>query len=66
MTDMLNELSRTLPQFEDYMDLYPHSLKLEGLLRDLYQDYIDFCIQSFRFLSNKPFCTNPSIVLYCI
>jgi hypothetical protein len=50
--DMLQELHSCLPDFEVYMMLYPKNPGLVFALRDIYEDYADYCICIVKFLKH--------------
>lgn len=42
-----------MPLFESYVDLYASDPGLRFSLRDLYEDYLDFCIDSIKWMSHS-------------
>lgn len=43
-----------MPLFESYLDLYPSNPGLQFSLRDLYEDYLDYCIEILKHVNRGP------------
>lgn len=41
-----------MPRFETYLDLYP-TPQLRRAMRDIYDDFVEFCLSSAGFLSRS-------------
>ncbi len=50
---MINDITSKLPLFKEYRSLFPKAYELEEPLQELYQDYVNFCIDSFLFFRSK-------------
>lgn len=53
---MLTDITTELPLFEEYRSIFPNAHELEGPLRELYNDYVTFCIDTFLFFKSKKWC----------
>ena len=51
--DLLGQFSRTLPQFEEFMDQYPSSERLQSLLAQVYDTYVKFCVTAVQYLTHR-------------
>ncbi len=49
VVDMLVELNTTLPQFDQYMTLFPGRHELQWALQDLFVDYMSFCVTAAQY-----------------
>jgi hypothetical protein len=59
ITAMLASLTKEMPRFDKYMELYTSSIGLQRSMRDIYSAYADFCIQTIKFFRHKPLCASP-------
>ena len=64
MVDLVVELNNTLSQFESYLNMFPQCYQLQLHLQDLYDDYMDYCIQTIQYMKRSssgqdPICSNP-------
>lgn len=50
---MLQDLTKRLPLFEEYRSLFPKAHELEEPLRELYDDYVNFCINVILFFKSS-------------
>ncbi|OIW28676.1 hypothetical protein CONLIGDRAFT_389933 [Coniochaeta ligniaria NRRL 30616] len=50
---LLAQFGTNLPQFDDFIDLYPRSERLQLLLREIYGDYIRFCVTAVQYLTQS-------------
>lgn len=48
---MLDTMTRAMPRFEEYMELYPERPRLQAALFDIYEGYLDFCASAAKFFS---------------
>ena len=53
MVDLVVELNNTLPQFESYMNMFPQCYQLQFQLQDIYDDYMDYCIQTVQYMKRR-------------
>ena len=53
ITEMLEDLTKRLPLFEEYRSLFPSAHELEEPLRELYDDYVRFCINAILFFKSS-------------
>ncbi|KAH8691082.1 hypothetical protein GQ44DRAFT_780319 [Phaeosphaeriaceae sp. PMI808] len=53
IAQMLGQLTNAMPQFPDYEDIDP-TIQLRRALRDIYNDFIEFCLSTADFLSKHP------------
>ncbi len=53
ITEMLQDLTKRLPLFEEYRSLFPKAHELEEPLRELYDDYVNFCINVILFFKSS-------------
>jgi hypothetical protein len=50
----LTELQSNLPRFKSYVNLYASHSGLSCSLRNLYKDYIDFCVIFIKWMARGP------------
>ncbi|KAJ4310486.1 hypothetical protein N0V84_010942 [Fusarium piperis] len=50
ITNVLSDITATLPRFKRYMELFPENEELKTKARSLYDTYVDFLIDARRFL----------------
>lgn len=50
---MLDQLTKAMPRFQAYLDILP-TVQLRRALRDIYDDFIEFCLSTADFLSRNP------------
>lgn len=50
---MLDDITNSLPLFEEYRNLLPTAWELEEPLRELYRVYVNFCIDTYLFFRSK-------------
>jgi hypothetical protein len=55
IAEMLRNLSEKLPRFEEYRALLRDPIELDEPLRELYGQYIGFCIDTILFLRSSRF-----------
>ncbi|KAF2645929.1 hypothetical protein P280DRAFT_442915 [Massarina eburnea CBS 473.64] len=53
ISQMLDQLTKLMPRFESYLDIYP-TYELRRALRDIYDDFIEFCLSTTTFLNRHP------------
>jgi hypothetical protein len=56
MTDMLDDLTRTLTRFNRYLNLLSDNAELRGYLRLLYNDFVGFCVSALLFYKSVSWC----------
>lgn len=47
---LLDDLNSSLPTFEQHMALFPVEPSLQWPLQDIYEEYMDFCVNVIRYL----------------
>ncbi|KAL8358300.1 hypothetical protein RB601_009625 [Gaeumannomyces tritici] len=50
---MLADMAKCMPRFEEYARLFPTSDRLQLRLVDVYQIFVLFCVESFKFFRSK-------------
>jgi hypothetical protein len=50
---MLNEVTVAMPRFSAYLEVFP-TPRLRRALALIYDDYVGFCLFTFRFLNKRP------------
>lgn len=53
IAEMITDMTQQLPVFEEYRALFPTAYEIEEPLRELYFDYVNFCIDAVLFLKSK-------------
>ncbi|KAK0726164.1 hypothetical protein B0H67DRAFT_642481 [Lasiosphaeris hirsuta] len=53
ISDMIEDLVNSLPRFGEYERLFPEAHELNEPLRELYDDYVGFCVNAAVFLRSK-------------
>jgi len=61
---MLRDLTKTLPRLKEYLELFPNQPRLQGNVRDIYTDYLDFCVDTINYLSRRPICESAPIYVF--
>jgi hypothetical protein len=51
---MVSDLTNNLPIFEEYKSLLPTAQELDEPLRNIYDEYVNFCIDTIAFFQSKP------------
>jgi hypothetical protein len=51
---LVKSLNETLPQLEEEAELFQHSTDLQFDLQDLYDIYMDYCIECIQYLKRGP------------
>lgn len=51
--ELLEAFTTRLPQFDDFMALYPSSNRLELLILRIYDTYMKFCVTSVQYLGQS-------------
>ena len=49
VVDIIVELNTSLPQFDEYMALFPGKHELQWALQDLFVDYLSFCVTAVQY-----------------
>lgn len=52
--NQLAEFYKSLPHYDEYIQIYPDIPSLKYALRDLYNDYVDFSLLTIRYLRSSP------------
>jgi hypothetical protein len=66
MLVIVKSLNETLPQLEEEADLFQHSNDLQFQLQDLYDIYMDYCIECIQYFKRGPTGKRFSRKLYSI
>ncbi|KAK3320223.1 hypothetical protein B0T19DRAFT_468446 [Cercophora scortea] len=53
--DQLAKFYREIPIFDEDMELFPGNKLLELCLRDVFEDFVDFCVSTIEFVKTHPF-----------
>ncbi|OAA53932.1 Tetratricopeptide-like helical [Niveomyces insectorum RCEF 264] len=53
MSDMFEQLSLSMPRFEDYMRYFPTNDRLQLRLISVFEIFVIFCARAFKFLSSR-------------
>ncbi|KAI1453722.1 hypothetical protein F4805DRAFT_442283 [Annulohypoxylon moriforme] len=61
--DMFDSITKAMPRFEHYMELYPKSGGLEYALLQIYRHFIDACIFAIKFFRRKPWYRPITLVI---
>ena len=56
MLEMVTTFNEALPELEAESDLFQDSSDLQSQLQDLYDDYMDYCIESIQYVKQNPTC----------
>lgn len=56
IVDILVDLNNSLPMFDAYLALFPDNPSLQWPLRDLYAEYLEFCLRTIKYLNTNPLC----------
>ncbi|KAH9214614.1 hypothetical protein DL95DRAFT_523757 [Leptodontidium sp. 2 PMI_412] len=54
IVDILVDLNNSLPMFDAYLALFPDNPSLQWPLRDLYAEYLEFCLRTIKYLNTNP------------
>lgn len=52
---MFEEISRAMPRFERYTEIFPESERLQHALHAIYSAYLDFAVEAVKFFSQNAF-----------
>lgn len=52
----LGYMTRAMPRFEEYTQLYPTHDRLKIVMLNIYGHYLDACIFAIKFLRQKSWC----------
>ncbi|KAE8440608.1 hypothetical protein EG329_007027 [Mollisiaceae sp. DMI_Dod_QoI] len=60
-SQMLFELSRALPRFKQYTEIF-HTPRLHQALRDVYEGFVDFCFRTSEVLQTNTCCESLAVL----
>lgn len=52
--DQIANFYKTIPLFEEYIDIFPNDKRLEKVLQDVYEDYGQFCALLIKYTLKRP------------
>lgn len=58
MVEMFSEMTKAMPRFDLYVDLFSSEIHLKYAVRDLYKDYVIFSVSTLRYLRKQPWRKN--------